>query len=341
MVMKSLICMVLLLVATFGPPVSSRTAVILSGELRSANLTWASGMIKPSHASRMFGSVDPETPAKCLIEWLFKRLHEQGGLDVFYYVTASLTANASEWDGNPLFYQASLGDHRICEVFADPKIFNKRTGNHFFCVIEPEQQLLTNFLKNFTMWKGRGELYGSDKMNEQALQQYYGHYRGNLAAKQYALMKNITYTHKVRMRPDTPLTRPLPNLTTFEFNYGPQYHPDGKLKCSSTVYYPNKAVGGHNDWFNIGLAKDMDHVLDRYIDFISTSFEEIYPFGTQWNLEDHLEYLMLNKYSICLSHAIEIWMVAIRSITNCQGFYGCITHYDRLNAFDWVDVSAK
>lgn len=50
---------------------------------------------------------------------------------------------------------------------------------------------MTPWLRNFSMWHGRPGGYNSELFNEQALQQYWGSYRANTAAKQFALANHF------------------------------------------------------------------------------------------------------------------------------------------------------
>ena len=80
------------------------------------------------------------------------------------------------------------------------------------------------------------------------------------------------------------------------------------------MWYPNKMVAGHNDYFNVGLTADMDRLLDRYLDFTSTLFDRWLTRRNYWDLEDHLEALLLLRYEICLEWFIELWVVVIRPV---------------------------
>ena len=314
---------------------SNRTAVILSGQLRSANLTWTGGQIRRNRESVMFGNGDPPTPADCIIEWLFKPLAGMGGFDVFMYMTSNPTAKKGDWNGQPIFFEPVAGETTACEVFSKASVFHDGSGNRFFCLVEPEVQLMTKWVRNFTMWSGRPGGYNSELYNEQALQQYYGHYRANLASKEYSTAHSVSYKYKIRLRPDTPLTRVFPPLSSYNFG------PTAGKPCKSTVYYPNAKVGGHNDWFNLGLATDMDKLLDRYVDFTSSDWDwrqmsaRKHGAKNYWDLEDHLEALLLFKYEICLEWFVELWVVVIRSVPHYREAWRAVPR-----AFDWVELSS-
>lgn len=286
-----------------------RTAICLSGQMRSANLSWTSGYIHENAAFRMFGPDDPPTTAQTIIEWLFKPLSQEGGLDVFMYIQVPPTNNNSNWDGDAFSFVPQVGDLTGCKLFSDNEVF-RNTGNHFYCLIDAEVQLMTTDLRNFSMWQKRHPGYQNEKMNEQALQQYYGMYRANLASKQHAVANGIVYSHKIRLRPDTPFVKPFPGIASL--NFGPRGTKE--TDCKSTIYWCSRWIGGYNDWFNVGLTADMDHLLDRYVDFTSTYFDFVSNNGRKWwwDLEDHFEALMRGKYNICLESGPDIWMVVIR-----------------------------
>ena len=310
---------------------TNRTAVLISGQLRSSNISWGSGDLRETPSYYFFGSSDPPTPADCIIEWIFKPLAKQtSGIDVFMYVTGNPYPDASHkpWNGDPSTFVPLPGRTDACKFFSKVALFHGN-GNRFFCLVEPEEQRMNRFVRSFDMWNHRHYNYRSEKMNEQALQQYYGHYRANEAAKQFAISRNGVYKYKVRLRPDTPPSRPLPSLSRFRFDHGQS----GKA-CKSTIYYPNAKVGGHADHFNIGLAHDMDHLLDRYIDFTTTKFEQAAHFNKEyWDLEDHLEAVLLSKYQICLQWLDALWVVVIRTARVKEVWE------PKPREYDWVELS--
>ena len=290
---------------------SRRTAIVMSGELRSGNLTWRHQMIRRNQALAMFGDEDPPTPIETIIEWLFKIIISQGGgLDVFYYVQAHPGRNNSGWNGDPANYAAEIGDLRVCEPFKKHGLFND-TGNRLFCLVEPEIQLLTPMVNSNPSWN----TYGYGKIipaREQLLQQLYGMYRSNLASKQYGIATGISYKYKMRARPDIALIRPFVKYDKLNFI---------KSTGCSTIIYPNKAImrGGGEDSFNVGYTEDMDHVLDRYLDFISLPISLGY--SVNWTAETYLINSMRNLYNICFTWNPGIWMVPIRS--------NAVTHISR------------
>ena len=75
------------------------------------------------------------------------------------------------------------------------------------------------FIESYEMWNGQ-------LATEILLQQLYGMYRANIAAKEYELAKKIKYAYKVRLRPDTAIVKPIPPIDTINF------HDD---KCSKVI----------------------------------------------------------------------------------------------------------
>jgi hypothetical protein len=133
-------------------------------------------------------------------------------------------------------------------------------------------------------------------------------YRANMAAKQYALMKEFTYKYKIRLRPDVALVQPMPlpnqmNFTCYDST------------CAKIIYYPNPKIltVGSEDTFNIGEAETMDHVLDRYVDLTTKRFIKnrwrTRPF---WNSESFLIALLKEKYNVSLRSHNDIWMLVLR-----------------------------
>ena len=310
-----------------------RVAIIISGQFRSANLSWTSGYIQNFGALRMFGATDPPTPALTMVEFLFKSLVDQDfHIDVFMYVSANSKKRIEDWNGNPLQYDPTLADTLACQVFSNNRFFSKNSSNNFFCLVEPERNLLNPWIREFAMYN-RSSLgvYGSDAMKEQALQQYYGMYRGNRGAKQFSIMNNFEYKYKIRMRPDSALTRPFPALDTFNFHSTVVADGKGRRGCKEMVYFSNKFIDhGHNDYFAIGISSVMDILFDRYLDFTENNNFFLLRNGNStgtvdhWILEDYFENVLYYKYGICLDFHSAIWLVLVRQVNRCQGIYGCI-----------------
>ena len=282
----------------------------------------------------MFGKDDPQTTALTIIEYLFKPLAQHGGVDVFMYQTARPeTLRSYSWDGDPFTFEPRVGDPTVCKVFADSEVFGKETGNHFFCLVEPEIKLMTPFIKNFTAW--HTYTYGkSEKLKEQVLAQLYGIYQGNLASKQYAIEQNINYKYKVRLRPDTAIVKPFPLISTMDFSSL------GNKNCVGHILFANKHIykSGNEDWFNMGLTEHMDKLLDRYLDFVSTPFVHN-SHKSWWDLENHLMGLMTDRYKICMRPNDAIWMVVIRKVGH-KALQDAI-YEPPDNPYSWQDLSGN
>jgi hypothetical protein len=230
---------------------------------------------------------------------MLKPIALETGIDVFMYLTANPANNDVPWDGTAFNYEPKLGDTTGCEIFSKSDLF-QNTGNKFFCLIEPEIELMNSFILNNTMWKTCSHV----TYKEQVLQQLYALFRANLGVKQYMVSQGFEYKYKIRLRPDTAVVKEFPRLSTLDFGPSSQH-------CQGTILYANKHIykSGNEDWFNIGLASDMDHLLDRYIDFVATPFlsSSRKPW---WDLEDHLTGLMQQRYKVCMRPQDNIWMVA-------------------------------
>ena len=291
----------------------------------------------------MFGGGDPPTPAHTIKEWLFKVLISQGfAIDVFMYISSDYEQGQtqSDWNGDPETYRPAPGDVRACELYADPAIFNASSAHHFYCLVEREVRLLDPFVANNPVWHGYS--YKTNVMREQALQQLYGHYRANLAAKQFALTQSFDYTYKIRLRPDGALTQPFPIIAQHLTFVVP---PNLKQWCQglSKVVYHSKVFEPRQRWedmFNFGRVEEMDSLLDRYMDFIADFSLNNKPMGSQ---ENYLRELMKIKYKTCLADAPSIWHVPVRELQRCQGWFGCVSAKPRpLDLrFYWKELSGK
>jgi hypothetical protein len=293
--------------------IRKRTAIIITGQLRSGNISFSSGLLA-NHTINNFGPDDPPTPILTQLVYIMKPLSEMGGIDVFMYVEASTEDSSYVWDGRPETFRAKANDTTACRPYSEHELF-KRTGNRLLCFVGNEQRLMNLFLDKYSMWQRY--LYNSKDgiKNEQALRQYYSMYRANQACKQFAVAHNVTYTYKLRLRPDTAVCR-FPDLSKVDF------HKKVDPNCDSIILFPNIRVSGRShrwigDWDNFGLAADMDHMLDHYEDMILSDFYAInrpdknFPIGA-FNLEFHLEHVLYTKYRICMRDNIEFWMFFIR-----------------------------
>jgi hypothetical protein len=108
-----------------------------------------------------------------------------GGVDVFFYTQVSHhhIKNQTDWDGSPLTYQPYPGDTRQCKLISNHPIFQIHTGNRVLCLAEHTFQLSNFFIRDLALWK---EFKGIEKnpfQREHFLQQEYGKYKANFAAK--------------------------------------------------------------------------------------------------------------------------------------------------------------
>jgi hypothetical protein len=283
----------------------NRTAILITGQLRSGNISFASGNLKANANLAMFGAADPLSTIQTQIEWLMKPLTEWGGLDVFMYVDSRPDDKNYVWDGNPASFRPQRGDITACKPYSDNSIFHNGTGNRFFCLVEDEVALMNQFVRNFSTWSRYS--YNSERMNEQALRQVYSMSRANLACKQFATAYGIHYTFKIRLRPDTAFVKPIGPLSNMLFR-------NPSVQCKKQIYYANTHIyhNGNEDWFNIGLSQDMDHLLDRYHDLTTEIFYGLKPGRNYFDLEDWLTQIMATKYGVCMGPHESIWMVVIR-----------------------------
>lgn len=312
----------------FGYNTTGRIAIILTGQLRSANRSFTSGTLLENQHLRNFGPQDPPSTAATIVEWLFKPLARKHPVDVFMYLTSHPDHTNKDWDGRPETYEPEAGDTRGCEIFSDNDVF-KNTGNRFFCLVEPEVQLQNDWIRTYPFWSHYYTAVGPPpNMKEQALQQLYAMYRANLASKQYALASGVSYSHKIRLRPDIAFLHPFPDLSIFDFN--------GRGDRAGMIYFANKRVynNGNEDWFNIGRAEAMDHLLDRYLDFISQPL--LHSSSRAWfTLEENLVGTMRQRYNIEMGYHDDIWMVVIR-----VAHHALNTWVPPSNPFVWTELSS-
>jgi hypothetical protein len=62
------------------------------------------------------------------------------------------------WDGHPLHYEHTLGDMRLCHLYAEHPIFGPGTGNKIFCQTEYEHQVSNQFIDNYKIWDDKQNL---------------------------------------------------------------------------------------------------------------------------------------------------------------------------------------
>jgi hypothetical protein len=285
------------------PRTSQRTAIIVSGHLRSGNISFASGLSHVHNFGRTkFGPDGPPTPIKTVLDRLILPLALHGGVDVFIYIPVgyNVTGPPGPWDGDVLTFEENQypGDTRACRLYSENPIFDERTGNNVFCLLEPEKKLMDRFINKFKYWKQYSQ-YEVPHAREMLLQQEYGKYRANYAAKEQAILIGKNYTYKVRIRPDEAMIKPLPPLTDFAFRNS---SPDCKR---GTIYYPNITLFGYSaiDSFNIGQANDMDKLFNRFVYLATEPLEVMWPKMKQnhhWNSERHIRHMLWAMFGICM-----------------------------------------
>jgi hypothetical protein len=249
------------------------------------------------------GGDDPLTPIETVLEWFMRPMAIYGGIDVFMYVTAKPEMKHRKWNGDPDTYEPVANDTLVCTPYTKHPIFQNYTGNRFFCLVEDEIELSTPFTHAFNIWKNY--TYGSlPSLREQVLQQLYGMYRANLAAKEYAKANFIDYTYKARLRPDSAFVKKFPVALL-----------NMKGECAHMIWCPSRVIYGNGweDSFNFGYADAMDKALDRYEDLLTARFDvPLVRQGTHWDLEDFLTMLLKNRYKTCVSSYYDLWIVVIR-----------------------------
>jgi hypothetical protein len=163
-----------------SPSSNNRTAIIISGQLRSGNVSFMSGKVTEQRNAHYFGSDDPPTPIRTCLEWLIAPLAILGGVDLFIYIPADRNVSYNRlWNGDPMTYEPYPGDPAACEVYSQSPIFQAHTGNKVFCLIEFERELTDEFIARFSYWDSYFFHHTSAK--EMFLQQEYGKYRANFA----------------------------------------------------------------------------------------------------------------------------------------------------------------
>ena len=315
-----------------NPSSKIRTAVNLTGQLRTANITFQSGKMLKTREYYWFGSTDAPTPAGTIIEMLFKQICKQGPFDVYMHLLADPKYNET-WNGEPWTFRETIGDLSGCRVFSDHAIFHN-TGNKFFCYVEPEEQLISSLFDKNSFWEKYFYVarYKDFKKKEQYIHQIYSMYKGNLGCKQFSIASNIVYTHKIRVRPDSGF---LDFFPPYEFlDFGPHV----EKGCNSTIFFSNtamiNAIGGQ-DLFAVGLAKDMDNYLDLYLDFISKPPPKFILQSSIWMAEEFMLNNLLEKYAICLDMNVRIKLTPIRADKDWRK-----NKVDWEKKDDWVELSS-
>ena len=271
-----------------------RTAFCISGQLRSGNLSWDSGYLRSDAGFKLFGEQDPPTPIETTIERVLKVFAKQGGLDVFMYVSCS--PGGAKQLGHPRYSRPTVGDNK--------------TNNIFFCLVESEKDLVSVH-DNSTLWHSvfvnRINAFAPD-----TLRQLHDIYQSNQMAINYSKANNVSYTYKVRWRPDLAVPKPFPLFERLNFQ-----PPLGKSnQCDSSILFAIPFITPLPiavDQFSIGRANDMDNLFNHYLEFVSNPGLNSSLLNTSWTLEGSLEYFLLNHYRICLVINYDILLTIIRT----------------------------
>lgn len=279
----------------------NRTAVIISGQLRTGNSTCADGILMPSHQPCItYFSMDIKssdgfaynTPIGTQLLYLILPLSRQGGVDVFLFAQTTST------------FQETADE--ICNLYSRHSVFNSSSGNNIFCFQDTEEEELPPFVESSStdIWYTYQFGYRVPKMKT-LIRQLYGLYRGNEYSKQHSIHREKEYTFKVRLRPDTAFFAEIPRLEREMFINKENEKIAGPFYPTS-IQYPNCKVFGNcetaaQDSFNFGISTDMDHYFDRYIDMTQKPFL-LSPFKNYkwWNSESWMEGLMNKRYNVSL-----------------------------------------
>lgn len=244
---------------------SNRTAIMISGEIRSGNISFNSGMLTDSkeHIKRYFHGNDTRTVIDTLLENMMTPIALIGGLDLFIHIYVEchrFNASYRRWDGSAWSYRPYLGDTAICQLYSKHPIFHRETGNQVICFSQCTRELSNVFIANRSDWKAFG-LYNRDAL-EPFLQQEMGKYEINRLVKEYSEFAHKKYRYKIRLRHDEAMVHPFPDIDTFNFfNYA--VNPDEANKRN--IFYPDYFFHGFSaqDSVDFGYADDMDLVMDR------------------------------------------------------------------------------
>lgn len=279
---------------SFIPKTRDRTAVIISGHLRSGNFSLDSNDFEYSDEDTW--KINPlgvnVTVIHTVQEFLLKPLALHGGVDLFIYFMTKRTKH--KWDGDPRKFEHYVGDIEACKVYANHPIFHRSTGNKVFCQTAYEHERKDYFVRQYPLWQHGNEKYDG---SEAYLNQLYGHYMGNMASKEYSKLSGVQYKYKVRLRPDMVMWGPISDPSTLILN-GPSTV--DVYTCNRRILIPlNENFGfGTQDSFNFGESEDMDHLLDRYMDHITKPY--VFDPNNDWVSEYFVAILLAKRYGICL-----------------------------------------
>ena len=275
---------------------TNRTAVCITGQVRSTNLPWEGDFIWFGPRIKQLKHRDG-TPGDTIIENVFSVLAIHG-FDVFMNV-------ATTGEGSVL--QPIVGDKSVCSSLHDETIFstNRTNPNNFFCQVEKSYSHLNTFVKSYPNW--RNYIYKDNEAeHEFLLQQMYDIHRCNEGIRQYSASTGVQYKYKMRLRPDSAWGSPIPRMEDLDFGKYGNNSSDCKsiIRISSRYHY----LGGNEDTFAVGLSSDMDVRLDEYVDFM----DNVHTMDKQWNNEQYLQSMLLKK-KICLQDDDRLIMYIVRA----------------------------
>jgi hypothetical protein len=306
-----------------------RTAVLISGHLRVGNISFATDLIRSNNPSSTAFGGNPHTPIETVFEYFLEPLSRYSAIDLFLYVPVPEgTMPNHSWNGDPLTYQPYPGDYRVCALYSSHKIFTDQASNNkVFCKVEFETVLSNKFIANYKIWVS---YVHRNHGREAYLRQEYGKYITNLAVKEYAIASGVSYTYKVRLRPDLAFRKNMSNLMMMKYR-------DVNANCHRAIYSANDEImgGGAEDSFNYGEAKTMDYLLDRYMEILTDPEEHIQVSGL-WMAEPRLK-SSLQRKGICLIQDQSVWMEKIRLNENVRS-YNVVTMEKHQ---DWIDMKSK
>ena len=119
-----------------------------------------------------------------------------------------------------------------------------------------------------------------------------------------------------------------------EMNFGP--HPESG--CNSTVYRQNDGMLKVviQDFFGVGLARDMDVFFNSYLEFISSPAPDFSVYRMDyWVAEQQLERVMM-RHGVCMNSHILIKLVPIRPLYDWRQAKVQWEH----DLFDWEKLSS-
>ena len=309
---------------------NNRTAICMSGQLRSHNISFHSGKI---HIEKNYAHLEnsSQTVASTIINEVFSVL-DHTGFDVFMYLEAPMNSTLV----GPLKTEPdSPDDYSGCTTLSSSKYFDEHHNNKFFCRVSEELSLAN-------LWLSKLPSLGSYAMpgyQSGLLTQLYGMKQCNEAIMQYETQMGYKFKFKMRLRPDIASTRSwTKNITEIDFTMDNKDNHflsneinrfKGKPElikahnCTRKIRFASwdGYAGGNEDWFNVGLADDMDVLLNRYTDLTThprgneeTDF--FYPPGPlKWSAEHYIVNVAREK-GICLEHEPSIHMAPVRVLNH-------------------------